>query len=435
LSLTGVVELYFLFDYFFDGTLVCAGQTSNVFLGTSMEEAWADGYWVATVSVLAFAVGVWLRSEGRLASQPTRAATPPYEARTCVVVFGFTVLAGILGLVMLLGDPSMRDHFFYEHIGLAPPVGMGRYSVALYVLPSAGVALWYTSTRIWGKRLRSAFWRAASVAALFGLSLIHLAQGRRLMWLCTILMALHLVKVAGVFRLKMWHVAASIPFILVVSSFVEAAKHTGMAAIATVPEMTSVSVTSKEAMLNMVNNSVSRFAVSADIIANRPNKGYYFGLSFLESLTGVLPASMRGEERYNMRNELGELIYGSSRVHLVSEEGSLIAEAYANLGYAGCVIVFLVLGYLCASLDLRFQNATTPLAAIGYAFALFRIGHHLVTVSHSSVPLTFDVFLPWVVALLLVKFHSPHRFDHSRALRRFSVLTPPRTEVKPILVP
>lgn len=418
-SLVGVVELYFLFDYVFYGTLVCALGRTKVPLGTPMGEAYSDGYWVATASVLSFAVGVWLRSARRL---PSRLAPPRHnEGRICRMVFTFTVLAGLAGLVILMRDPATRDQFLYAHIGLAPAVGMGRYTAAVFVLPSAGVALWYTATRALRKQRRFVSWRIASGVALFGLSLIHLAQGRRLMWLCTVLMALHLVRLASGFRVKTWHVAVSVPCILVISTFVEASKNRGISDVMTASE--GAVVNSQDAILAMVDNSMGRFDLSAAIIADRPNQGYYFGRSFLESLTAALPSSMREEQHSNLRYQLGRLIYGSAHADLVSQEGSLVAETYANLGYAGCIIVFLVLGYCCASLDLRFQNAPTPLAAIGYAFALCRIGHHLVTVSHSSMPLTFYLFAPWILSLLLVKLGSPHQ-QAQRSLANVSGFTP-----------
>jgi len=425
-SMVGIVEGYFILDYVIYGTMVCAQQFSKVPLGSTMQDAYSDGYWVGAASLLCFAVGVRICNWAQRDRVPLARTLRARETSICRTVFGVFVALGIVSLVVLLTDPNVRNELLYQHIGIVPAVGMGRYSAAVFILPSVAAALLYVSTVKRDGKAGSKFRRFLLAAMLVGLSLIHLAQGRRLMWLCALLLAVQFGHLGGLFRLRTWVVLVSIPGVIVTASYFEASKNTGLRDIASIPE--KVAITSGDAILRMIQNSVGRFDTSAALIANRQQRGYYLGLTFVESVQSAMPSAMRGEERYNLRLELADLIYGPSRRNLMSEEGSLVAEAFANFGYAGALIVFLPLGYLCAYLDRRFQHVRSPIAAVGYAFALFRVGHHLVTVSHSALPLTVDLFVPWVVALLAMRLFAG-RARAPRAVSRGPLAVPPNLVV------
>jgi hypothetical protein len=117
----------------------------------------------------------------------------------------------------------------------------------------------------------------------------------------------------------------------------------------------------------------------------------------------VLPVSAGLERSRGVREELGELIYGSFGQGLVSQETSLVGELYANFSYFGVLAGFLMVGFGAAFLDARCHHSSQPMVAIGYGLCLFRIVHQVGTVSTSWFPLTFLAFLPWLCAIVATR--------------------------------
>jgi len=407
LSLTGLVEAWFIFDYCFYGTAVSVLQRSKAPLPGSMDEAYSQTYLVGALAFLAFACGAhagFARSRiSRRARSAVRALIAALRARRYAfrrerlqrAVFLFFTVAGVLSVVMLLLDPESRQQLFFEHVGLSPREGMGRYADLFFMLPTTAVGLWYLSKP---KRRPS---RVVTMAGLFLIAALHLGCGRRLMWASTMLLVLHLCKVRGIFTLRARYLAAALPLVLLVSLWMEATKNIGWYEAADAIDIRALADGDK--VFDMVDNSVGRFDTTAALIVNRETLPYYYGETFLMAPLQVLPVSAGFERSRGVREELGELIYGAFDQGLVSQEASLVGELYANFGYFGVLGGFLLVGFCAAFLDGRCHRSRHPIVALGYALCLFRAVHQLATASTSWFPLTFLAFVPWLCAIAVTQ--------------------------------
>ena len=402
LSLTGLAEAWFLFDYCIYGTAVSILGRSKTPLPASMEEAYSRTYAVGALAFLAFALGAYsgfgrvhfARASGSirvlLAAIRKRLYTQQRRRLQRAVLLIFTA-AGVSSMVVLLLDPETRQQLFFDHVGLSPREGMGRYSSLLFLLPTTAVGLWHLSPP--GRR-RS---RLSVLLGLSALAAIHLGCGRRLMWAGTMLLVLHLCKVRGIFTLRTWHLAAVLPVVLLVSLWLEASKNTGWYTAAASFDMRALG--DGDRIFNMVDNSVGRFDTTAALIVDRETLPYYHGQTFLMAPLQVLPVSAGFERSRGVREELGELIYGAFDRSPVSQEASLVGELYANFGSCGVLVGFAMVGFGASFLDGRCHNSRRPMVALGYGLCLFRAIHQLATASTSWFPLTFLAFLPWLCAL------------------------------------
>jgi hypothetical protein len=407
LSLTGLVEAWFIFDYCFYGTAVSVLQRSKTPLPASMDEAYSRTYLVGALAFLAFACGAhagFARSRlSRGARSAVRSLIAALRARRhafrdarlqrCVYLL-FTV-AGVLSIFVLLLDPESRQQLFFDHVGLSPRQGMGRYTALLFMLPTTAVGLWYLS------KTKRRYPRALILAGLFVIAAVHLGCGRRLMWACTMLLIFHLLKLRGIFTLRARYLVAGLPLVLLVSLWMEATKNIGWYEAANAIDIHALSDGDK--VFDMVDNSVGRFDTTAALIVNRETLPYYYGETFLMAPLQVLPVSAGFERTRGVREELGELIYGAFDQGLVSQEASLVGELYANFSYAGVLAGFLLVGFGAAFLDGRCHHNRHPMVALGYGLCLFRAVHQLATASTSWFPLTFMAFVPWLCALVLTQ--------------------------------
>jgi hypothetical protein len=413
LSLTGLVEAWFIFDYCFYGTALSVLQRSKTPLPGSLDEAYSRTYLVGALAFLAFACGAhagFARSRiSRRARGAVRVLIAALRARrrafrrerlqrTVYIVF---TAAGVLSIVVLLLDPESRQQLFFDHVGLSPREGMGRYTSLLFMLPSTAVGLWYLS------KPKRPYSRLLTMAGLFLIAALHLGCGRRLMWAGTMLLVFHLCKVRGIFTLRAHYFAVALPLALLVSLWMEATKNVGWYSAADAIDIRAL--TDGDKVFDMVDNSVGRFDTTAALIINRETLPYYYGETFLMAPLQVLPVSAGFERSRGVREELGELIYGAFEQGLVSQEASLVGELYANFSYFGVLAGFLSVGFGAAFLDGRCHHSRHPIVALGYGLCLFRAVHQLATASTSWFPLTFLAFLPWLCAIAVtqVSWRSP----------------------------
>ena len=407
LSLTGLVEAWFLFDYCFYGTAVSVLQRSKTPLPASMDDAYSRTYLVGALAFLAFACGAHAGFARSRISRGARTAVAALIAalrarrhafrreRLQRAVFLFFTAAGVLSVVVLLVDPESRQQLFFDHVGLSPREGMGRYTDLFFMLPTTAVGLWYLS------KLRRRYSRALTMAGLFLLAALHLGCGRRLMWAGTMLLVFHLLKVRGIFTLRARYLAVALSLVLMVSLWMEATKNIGWYAATGAIDITALADGDK--VFDMVDNSVGRFDTTAALIVNRETQPYYYGETFLMAPLQILPVSAGFERSRGVREELGELIYGAFDQGLVSQEASLVGELYANFGYFGVLGGFLLVGFGAAFLDGRCHHNRHPIVALGYGLCLFRAVHQLATASTSWFPLTFLAFVPWLCAVAVAQ--------------------------------
>lgn len=403
LSLTGLVEAWLIFDYCFYGTAVSVLERSKAPLPGSMDEAYSRSYLVGALAFLAFACGAHAGFARSRISCGARTAVVALLAalrarryafrrvRLQRAVFLFFTIAGVLSVVVLLLDPESRQQLFFDHVGLSPRAGMGRYTALLFMLPTTAVGLWYLSAS------KRRYARVLTMAGLFLIAAIHLGCGRRLMWAGTMLLVLHLCKVRGIFTLRARYMAAALPLVLLVSLWMETTKNIGWYAAAGAIDVGALADGDK--VFDMVDNSVGRFDTTAALIVDRETLPYYYGETFLMAPLQVLPVSAGFERSRGVREELGELIYGAFDQGLVSQEASLVGELYANFSYFGVLVGFLIVGFGAAFLDGRCHHNRHPMVALGYGLCLFRAVHQLATASTSWFPLTFLAFMPWLCAI------------------------------------
>ena len=409
LSLTGLVEAWFLFDYCFYGTAVSVLGRSKMPLPASMDEAYSRTYLVGALAFAAFACGAWAgfarsplvwgapsKVRALIAALRVRRRALGRNRLRRLVYMVFTV-AGAASIVVLLADPETRQQLFFDHVGLSPRLGMGRYTALLFMLPTTALGLWYLSKP---RRSRSRAW---TMVGLFLIAAIPLGCGRRLMWAGTMLMVFHLLKVRGIFTLRARYLAAAIPAVMLLSLWFEASKNTGWY---TALDTIDVRVLGNgDKVFDMVDNSAGRFDTTAALIVNRETLPYYYGETFLLAPLQALPVSAGFERSRGVREELGELIYGTfdRGQGLVSQEASLVGELYANFSYAGVFAGFLLVGFCAAFLDGRCHRNRRPMVALGYGLCLFRAVHQLATASTSWFPLTFMAFTPWLCAIAVAQ--------------------------------
>jgi len=417
LSLTGLVEAWLIFDYCFYGTAVSVLQRSKTPLAATMDDAYSRTYLVGAAAFVAFACGacagfarrsaplgtgiVWPRSWRTLTRQAVHRVRLDWLRRDRLRrnVFGAFTAAGVVSIAVLLLDPESRQQLLFDHVGLAPREGMGRYTALLFMLPTTAVGLWFLSEP---KR------RHSRVLTMLGLSLLaalHLGGGRRLMWAGTMLLIFHLCKVRGIFTLRARYLAAALPVVLVLSLWLEASKNLGWYAATEAIDVSALADGNR--VFNMVDNSVGRFDTTGALIVNRESLPYYYGETFLMAPLQILPVSAGFERSRGVREELGELIYGAFGQGLVSQEASLVGELYANFGYFGVLGGFLLVGFTASFLDARCHHSRQPMVALGYGLCLFRAVHQLATASTSWFPLTFLAFAPWLCAMAVT--HVPWR--------------------------
>src|ERR1022692_2637186 len=273
LSLTGLLEAWFLFDYCAYGTAVSVLGRSKTPLPGSMDEAYSRTYLVGALAFLAFACGAHVGFARSRITRGTRSAVRALIAalrarryafrreRLQRAVFLFFTVAGVLSIVVLLLDPESRQQLFYEHVGLSPREGTGRYADLFFMLPTTAVGLWYLS------KPRRRYSRVLTMAGLFLIAALHLGCGRRLMWASTMLLVLHLCKVRGIFTLRARYLVAALPLVLLVSLWMEATKNIGWYEAADAIDIRAL--TDGDKVFDMVDNSVGRFDTTAALILNR----------------------------------------------------------------------------------------------------------------------------------------------------------------------
>ena len=393
LSLTGLVEAWFIFDYCAYGTAVCLLQRSKTPLPATLDDAYAHTYLVGALAFVAFACGARIGFARAHAALRGFAGLRRYRLESAVFLV-FTA-AGVLSIGVLLLDPESRRQLFFDHVGLSPRQGMGRYTSLLFMLPTTAVGLWFLRT----PRQRTS--RILTMAGLFLIAAIPLGCGRRLMWAGTMLLIFHLCKVRGIFEFRPRYLVMALPLILLISVWMEATKNTGWYTAAGTLDIRALADGDK--VFDMVDNSVGRFDTTAALIANRETLPYYYGETFLMAPLQVLPVSAGFERSRGVREELGELIYGAFGQGLVSQEASLVGELFANFSYCGVAAGLLMVGFLAAFLDGRYHHSRQPMVAIGYGLCLFRAIHQLATASTSWLPLTFLAFAPWLCALAVTR--------------------------------
>ena len=394
LSLTGLIEAWFIFEYGLYGTAIAALGRSKIPLPVPLDHAYARAYLVGTLALVAFACGA------HIAFAKPRAPGTGHAAPS-TGVFVLFVLAGAGSLIVLLADPVSRQQLLYEHVGIIPRVGMGRYTALVFMLPTTAISLWYLSAP---KRHYS---RLLIMAGLFALAALHLGYGRRLMWAGAMLMVFHLLKLRGIFTFRPRYLLIAAPVILIVSAWVEAGKNVGWTmAVECIPLH---DLARPEMLVNMVDHSFGRFDFTAALIANRDFQPYHRGRTFLLAPLQVLPVSAGLPRSLGVREELGELIYGSFGQSMVSQEVSLVGELYANFSFAGVLLGFFAVGFGAAYLDVRCHDSAAPAVAIGYGLCLFRVIHQLATASTSWVPLTLLAFAPWLIAVAVTRAWRPAR--------------------------
>lgn len=394
LSLTGLTEAWFLFDYCFYGTAVSVLERSKTPLPASLDEAYSRTYLVGSIALIAFACGAYAGfTHSRCLRLRWRSACLAWthRARLRRTVYLVFTAAGVLSIAVLLLDPESRQQLFFDHVGLSPRLGMGRYTALLFMLPTTAVGLWY----LWGSQRRPA--SVLTMAGLFLIAAIHLACGRRLMWAATMLLIFHLCRIRGIFTLRARYVAVALPLVLLISVWIEASKNLGWYAATSAIDIGALADGNK--VFDMVDNSVGRFDTTAALIANRESQPFYYGETFLLAPLQILPVSAGFERSRGVREELGELIYGAFEQGLVSQEASLVGELYANFSYFGVLAGFLMVGFTAAFLDGRCHHNSQPMVALGYGLCLFRAVHQLATASTSWFPLTFLAFAPWLCAV------------------------------------
>ena len=412
LSLTGLVEAWFIFDYCFYGTAVSVLQRSKTPLPASMDEAYSRTYLVGALAFLAFACGAHAGFARSRISRRTRGAAHALIAilrarrqafrreRLQRAVFLLFTVAGVLSVVVLLLDPESRQQLFFDHVGLSPREGMGRYTDLFFMLPTTAVGLWYLS------KPKRRYSRVLIMGGLFLIAALHLGCGRRLMWVGTMLLIFHLSKVRGIFTLRARYLVVALPLVLLVSLWMEATKNIGWdSRRRRAIDIGALADAGK--VFDMVDNSVGRFDTTAALIVNRETLPYYYGETFLMAPLQVLPVSAGFARSRGVREELGELIYGAFDRGLVSQEASLVGELYANFGYCGVLGGFLLVGFGASFLDGRCHHNRHPIVALGYGLCLFRAVHQLATASTSWFPLTFLAFVPWLCAVAVA--HVPWR--------------------------
>jgi hypothetical protein len=392
LSLTGLIEAWFIFEYGLYGTALSALGRSKVPLAIPLDQAYGRAYLVGTLALIAFACGAHLGFARRI--HPNATSPTPGPSR---VVFLLFTLAGLASLVILLADPLSRQQLFYEHVGLLPREGMGRYTALLFMLPTTAVALWYLSPRTIARPL--------VMAGLLAIAALHLGFGRRLMWAGAMLMIFHLLKLRRIFTFRPRYLLIAVPLMLIVSAWMEAAKNVGWTLA--VERIRVQDLAKPQTFLHMADNSIGRFDFTAALIADRDFQPYDRGRTFLLAPLQVLPVSAGAPRSLGVREELGDLIYGSFGRNLASQEVSLVGELYANFSYFGVLLGFLGVGLAAAFLDARYHSCSSPLAAIGYGLCLFRVIHQVATASTSWFPLTFLAFLPWLLALAAARLWRP----------------------------
>jgi hypothetical protein len=401
LSLTGLVEAWFLFDYCFYGTAVSVLQRSKTPLAASIDDAYSRTYLVGALAFLAFACGAHAGFARSVISRAARALIATIRARRHTfrrerrqrAVFLFFTIAGLLSIVVLLLDPESRQQLLFDHVGLLPREGMGRYTSLFFMLPTTAVGLWYLSNP------KQRYSRVLTMAGLFLIAALHLGCGRRLMWAGTMLLVFHLLRVRGIFTLRTRYLAVALPLVLLVSLWMETTKNIGWYEAANAIDVTAVADGNK--VFDMVDNSVGRFDTTAALIVDRETQPYYYGKTFLLAPLQVLPVSAGFERSRGVREELGELIYGAFDKGLVSQEVSLVGELYANFSYWGVLGGFLLVGFGAAFLDGKCHHNRHPMVALGYGLCLFRVVHQLATASTSWFPLTFLAFVPWLCAVAI----------------------------------
>ena len=385
LSLTGLVEAWFIFDYCVYGTALSVLGRSKAPLAASLGDSYGKAYLVGAVALAAFAFGAHFAG-----FWPPRPRTEYTSTAPGRLVFLWFTLAGIASAIILLLDPESRRQLLYEHVGLSPREGMGRYTALLFMLPTTAAGWWFLSSK---PKPRAPL---ITLACLSLVAAIHLGYGRRLMWAGAMLLIFHLLRVRGIFTLRARHLALALPTTALIFVGMEATKNLGWYAAAQSIEIGALADGHK--LLEMVDNSVGRFDTTAALIANRETLPYYHGETFLLAPLQALPVSAGFARSRGVREELGELIYGAFGQGLVSQEASLVGELYANFSYAGVAAGFLLVGLAAAWLDARCHHSRNTLVALGYGLCLFRAVHQLATASTSWFPLTVLAFLPWLVA-------------------------------------
>jgi hypothetical protein len=385
LSLTGLVEAWFIFEYCIYGTAVSVLGRSKSPLAASLGDAYGHAYLVGAVAIAAFAFGAHFAS--LLQPRPIPETAGPPAGRLIFLLF---TMAGVASLAILLLDPESRRQLLYEHVGLSPREGMGRHTALLFMLPTTAAGWWFLASK---PKPRAPL---VTMACLFLVAAIHLGYGRRLMWAGAMLLIFHLLKIRGIFTLRARHLALGLPLVALIFVGMEATKNLGWYTAAQSIDIGALAGGNQ--LLEMVDNSVGRFDTTAALIANRQSLPYYHGATFVLAPLQVLPVSAGLPRSLGVREELGELIYGNFGQGLVSQEASLVGELYANFSYAGVALGFLLVGLTAAWLDARCHHSRNPLVALGYGLCLFRVVHQLATASTSWVPLTILAFVPWLIA-------------------------------------
>ena len=107
LSLTGLVEAWFLLDYCFYGTAVALLQRSKTPLPTSLDDAYSSGYAIGIIALAAFAAGAYFGFAAPRSPDSAPQVSSFVSPGVWRIFFVFTA-AGVASIVILLLDGESR---------------------------------------------------------------------------------------------------------------------------------------------------------------------------------------------------------------------------------------------------------------------------------------------------------------------------------------
>jgi hypothetical protein len=416
LSLTNVLWAWLVFEYLLDGSAVSVLGVTSAALRSLPADAYSRAYLAGTAAVIGLLLSSFTQNGMVRRSVRTALADERRRIRIAELVFGCFGVAGVVSLIVLLKDEEVYGRLLYQNMGLAPRAGLGRYSGLVFILPTTLIATWFLLTNR-SRPHRSVLVNAILVSVPFGISLLHLAQGRRLVWAGTVMMALHILQRRRLARLRLWWVVAGICVALPLFNWVGVNRSTGLADVFQ-PGVVSVPLFEIQSTLTTLHDGAGRFDITAALIQDRDQKGFYWGATLLQAPLFLLPVALGRPRPLGIHEDIGRILYGDMHVDLVSQAPSAVAELYCNFGYAGVVIGFFLLGALCKMIDGRWARSCDPIAGIAYGLCLFRLPHHLVTAASVWFGLTVFAFSPLILTAVAIWMLPPSKTSRPAGLHR-----------------
>jgi hypothetical protein len=375
-------------------------------------EAYNEAYLAGVAAVLGVLLSSFVRiREVQYRATTTAPADERQRIRIAAIVFACFSLAGMASLIVLLKDDEVYSQLMYQQIAVSVRAGLGRYSALVYMLPTTLIGTWFLFTY----NLRpgpSAMRRVTLVVVPLVISLLHLVQGRRLVWLATVIMALHLLSRRGLLRVRLWWAVPLSCAALLAFVWVGSTKNTGFVGIAGSGAV-GLELPEVRPALTSLHDGGGRFDIDAALIAARNDRGFFWGTTFLQAPLYLLPKSLNLARPLGIREDIGRILYGDVQFDLVSQEPSAVSELYCNFGYPGVLIGFFLLGVLCKAIDSRWAESLDPIATIGYGLCLFRLPHHLVTSANSWFGLSVLAFVPLILTAVAIGLLTSTRSERT----------------------